>query len=74
MAGTVTSAIANTDCVRSDSSVAGIEKEKKLNTVANVLAGGTTIASVTATVFNATQISAIKRAVVIADECEEALQ
>lgn len=74
VAGTVTSAIANTDSVRSDSSVAGIEKEKKLNTIANVLAGGTTIASVTATVFNATQISAIKRAVVIADECEEALQ
>ena len=45
-------------------------KEKNLNTAANVLAGGTTAASLSATIFNATQISAIKRAATVADECE----
>jgi hypothetical protein len=49
-------------------------KEKNLNTAANVLAGGTTVASGVATVFNATQISAIKRAAAVADGCERALR
>lgn len=69
VAGTVTSAVANSEPVRSGDA----EKEKNLNTAANVLAGGTMVASGVATVFNATQISAIKRAVTVADVCQGAL-
>lgn len=71
--GTITSASANAEATRADNSDAGKQKEKNLNTASNVLAGTTTIASGAATVFNATQIAAIKRAVAVADECEEAL-
>lgn len=71
--GTIVSAVANTDKTRSDNSEAGHKKEKKLNTAANVMAGGATVASGVATVFNATQISAIKRAADAADKCEGAL-
>lgn len=67
--GTVTSASANTDATRSDP-----DKEKTLNTASNVLAGGTAVASGVATIFNATQIAAVKKIVKIADECEAALQ
>ena len=70
MAGTVASATANTEMVR----VGDEKKEKTYNTVANMMAGGTTIASGAATVFNALQIKAIKRAVVVAEQCEEALR
>ena len=70
LAGTVTSALANTDKTRDGDE----KKEKTLNTTANILAGGTTAASLTSTIFNATQIAAIKRVVAVADECEEALK
>ena len=70
LAGTITSVSANSDGVRDGDA----DKEKKLNTAANVLAGGTTVASLSATIFNATQISAIKRAATVADECEGALR
>ena len=73
-AGIITSASANSDATRNDNSDAGKRQEKNLNTVSNVLAGATTAASATATVFNATQISAIKRAVKVADACEGALK
>lgn len=71
LAGTIASASANSDSVRNGDDK---QKEKNLNTAANVLAGGTTVASVIATVFNATQISAVKRAATVADECEGALK
>lgn len=71
LAGTITSASANSDGVRQGDDE---QKEKNLNTAANVLAGGTTAAGLTATIFNATQISAIKRAAIVADECEGALR
>ena len=71
LAGTITSASANSDGVRNGDDK---QREKNLNTAANVLAGGTTVASATATIFNATQISAIKRAATVADECEGALR
>ena len=71
LAGTITSASANSDGVRDGDDK---QREKNLNTAANVLAGGTTVASATATIFNATQISAIKRAATVADECEGALK
>ena len=70
LAGTITSASANSKDVRDGDS----DKEKNLNTAANVLAGGTTAAGLSATIFNATQISAIKRAATVADECEGALK
>ncbi len=70
IAGTITSASANSQTVRDGDA----NKEKNLNTAANVLAGGTTVASGVATVFNATQIGAIKRAATVADECEGALK
>lgn len=71
--GAITSASANSDKVRSDNSDAGKQKEKNLNMVSNALAGGATAASGVATVFNATQISAIKKAAKMADKCEGAL-
>ncbi|MDR1338436.1 MAG: hypothetical protein LBJ73_05450 [Rickettsiales bacterium] len=72
--GTITSAIANTDKTRNDNTDSGKSKERNLNTASNILAIGTTVASGTATVFNATQISAIKKASEIADNCEGAIR
>ncbi len=68
--GTVTSAVANTDATRNDNTDSGKQKEKNLNTASNVLAGASTVASTTAVVFNATQISAIKKVSTVADNCE----
>ena len=73
LVGTIVSAVSNTEKTRNDNSEAGQKKEKNLNTTANIMAGGATMASGVATVFNATQISAIKRAADAADKCEEAL-
>ena len=66
--GTVTSAMANSDSVR----VEGGKKEDNLNKVSNVMAGGTGVASVAATVFNVKQINSIKKIVAIAEKCEGA--
>lgn len=74
VAGTVASAMANSDSVRDDNSESGKKKEKNLNTASNILAGGTTVASGVATIFNATQIKVIKRAASIAEACEGALR
>lgn len=71
LAGTITSASANSKDIRNGDDT---QREKNLNTAANVLAGGTTAAGLSATIFNATQISAIKRAATVADECEGALK
>lgn len=69
LAGTITSASANKPVAgRSE------EKSKSLNTASNVLAGATTVAGGIATIMNATQISAIKHAATVADECEGALK
>ncbi len=70
LAGTIVSVTANTEKVRDGDA----EKENNLNTAANVMAGGATVASGAATIFNATQISAIKRAVETAEKCEGALE
>ncbi|MBO4480562.1 MAG: hypothetical protein J5742_02980 [Alphaproteobacteria bacterium] len=74
--GTITSAAANSDNVRSQKDEKGgrTDKEKNLNTTSNVLAGTSTVASATATVFNATQIKAIKDIATIATQCTEALK
>lgn len=70
LVGLVTSAMANTTKTRSQDNL----NEDKLNTTANVMAGTSAVAGATATVFNATQIAAIKKVVAAADKCEEALQ
>ena len=72
--GTVASIFANTKKTRDDNSDAGKKKEKNLNTTANVMSGLATAASGTATVFNATQIKAIKDVSEVAAECTGALQ
>ena len=74
LAGTITSGVANTDKTRNDNSEAGKAKEKNLNTAANVLSIGTTAASATATVFNATQISAIKKVAAVSEKCTGVLK
>ncbi len=72
--GTIVSATANTDKVRNDNTDKGKKKEKNLNTAANVMAGTTTVASAASTVFSATQIAAIKRVAVVAEQCEGVLK
>lgn len=74
LAGTVTSAMANTDKTRNDNTDTGKQKEKNLNAASNVLAGASTVASATATVFNATQISAIKKVAAVAEKCTGVLK
>ncbi len=81
IAGTITSAVANSKDVRKEEESkqgkktdADWNKEKNLNTTANVLAGASTVASATATVFNATQISAIKKLATVAEKCTEVLK
>ena len=72
--GTVTSGVANSDKIRNENSDAGREKEKNLNTAANVLSVGATVASATALVFKATQVSAIKKVATVAQKCTEVLK
>ncbi len=70
LAGTVTSAVANSDKTRAGDGT----REKNLNTASNVLAIGATTSSAVATVFNATQISAIKKVADVAAECTRVLK
>lgn len=65
VAGVVTSSMANASYG---------DKEKALDTTSNVLAGGATALSGAATVFNAMQISAIKRVADVAQNCENLLK
>lgn len=74
LAGTITSAVANTNKTREDDTDLGKQKEKNLNTAANILSVGTTAASATATVFNASQISAIKKVAAVAEKCTGVLK
>ena len=74
LVGTILSATANSDRTRNDNTDDGKQREKNLNTASNVLAGATTAASATATVFNATQINAIRRVSEIAEKCTGVLK
>lgn len=74
LSGTVVSASANTQKTRNDNTGSGRQREKNLNTASNVLSGVTTAASATATVFNATQISAIKQVAEVAAKCTGVLK
>ena len=68
--GTVTSAMANSDSTRNGDE----QKEKNLNSASNALAVGSGVASAAATVFNATQIAAIKKVASVSEKCTEVLQ
>lgn len=70
LAGTITSGVANSTQTRGGDEV----REKNLNTASNVLGGATTAASLTATIFNATQINAVKNLVQVAEQCERVLR
>lgn len=70
LVGTITSGVANSKQTRQGDD----RREKNLNTASNVFGGATTAASLTATIFNATQINAVKNLVQVADQCEEALK
>ena len=74
VAGTITSAMANSNKIRDDDTDQGKQKEKNLNTAANVLSAGSAVASATATVFNASQIKAIKDVAKVAQKCTEVLK
>ena len=79
VAGTVTSAVANSEDIRKDKKKFDKtdkewDTEKNWNTAANVLAGTSTVASGVATVFNATQISAVKKVANVASKCTEVLK
>lgn len=69
LAGTVVSGVANSEQVRNDNSAAGKKKEQDMNMAANVLSIGATAASASATIFNATQIAAIKKVAVVSEKC-----
>lgn len=71
LAGAITAGVANSDSVNNGDNK---DKERKLNTASNVLSGVTTAASLTATVFNATQIAAAKRVIETAELCEESIK
>lgn len=72
--GTITSSIANSDKVRNDNTDSGKKKEKNLNIASNIMAGATTTASAAATVFNATQIAAIKKVAKVSENCAGVLK
>ena len=74
LAGTVTSGVANSNNVRDNNTSEGKQHEKNLNTAANILSVGATASSLTATVFNATQISAIKQVATVAEKCTGVLK
>jgi hypothetical protein len=68
--GAVLSGIANSDSVREQ----GGQKEKNLNISSNVMSAGATVSGGVATIFNATQISLIKKTADIASSCSKALK
>ena len=72
--GTITSAVANTDSTRTETSASGIAKEKNLNTASNVLSGVSTVTSAVSAVLNGVQIATIKKVVSVSDNCEKELQ
>ena len=72
-AGTIVSAIANSDKVRNNNSEQGQQKEKNLNTAANVLAGTSMVASGVSTVFNATTLKSINENLRASKACEAAI-
>ena len=72
-AGTIVSALANSNKVRNDNSEQGQQKEKNLNTASNVLAGTSMVASGVSTVFNATTLKSINNNLHASEACENAI-
>ncbi len=72
-AGTITSAMANSNKTRSDRTEKGRKKEKNLNLASNILAGVTMGTSGTSTALSALQISKAKKDSEMAEKCENTL-
>lgn len=73
LAGTITSAMANSNKVRSDNSEKGTKKEKNLNMASNILAGVTTGTSASSAVLGGISMSKVKKDFEKAERCESAL-
>ncbi len=71
--GVGTSAAANTDKIRNDNTDAGKQKEKTLNTIANIAAGANVATGAIETGVNISLITLTKRLIQSAQECEGAL-
>lgn len=71
--GTGTSIAANTDKIRNDDTDAGKQKEKTLNTAANVSAGLATATGAVGTGFNISLITLTKKLMKSAEQCENTL-
>ncbi len=74
MTGTVLSAVANSENIRTDNTEYGKQKEKNLNTASNVLTAGTSVANAVSTVFSAVQIAELKKIVAISETCSGVLK
>ncbi len=73
LAGTITSAMANSNKVRGDNSEKGTKKEKNLNMASNILAGVTTGTSASSAVLGGISMSKVKKDFEKAERCESAL-
>ena len=71
--GAGTSIAANTDSVRGDDTAAGKQREKNLNTTANVSAGLATATGAVGTGFNISLITLTKKLLESAEQCEDTL-
>ena len=71
--GAGTSIAANTDSVRDDDTAAGKQREKNLNTTANVSAGLATATGAVGTGFNISLITLTKKLLESAEQCEDTL-
>ena len=74
IAGTATSASANAEIIRNATDDLIQQKEKKLNTASNVLAGVSTVGSGVATGVNIALVSLTNKMIRRAQQCEDALQ
>ncbi len=72
VAGTATSAAANSNKIRTDDSEHGKQKEKNLNTASNVLAGANIVTGATEMGFSISAASLSKKLIKQAKLCEEA--
>lgn len=71
--GTGTSIAANTDAVRNNDTESGKQKEKALNTTANVSAGLATATDAVGTGFNISLITLTRKMLKAAERCEDTL-
>ncbi|MGN0929790.1 MAG: hypothetical protein ACI4N3_04075 [Alphaproteobacteria bacterium] len=74
VAGTITSALANTEKVRKDDSEEGVKKEKGLNLASNIMAGVTTGTSAGGIVLGAVTLKKLQDNVDRAERCEKVLK